>query len=366
MFEKHFHQILILFFCLCISCAKPNKPNPFLLSPSPTLQILELKDHQFCSSLKVDYHESLLIQNRLYWGCRLSTTKHHIIKSRNPRSITHNSELNNLINKINIKISNLPDSIIHHANSKTDEKHHKKCLELGYEIATQDNAKIDDYFSCRSTLIEEYKLLPPYRNPQYIQYPNKNYNLNFAINTRIEKKIEEYNKQKEKYPTCVKYNIYNANFNLCTKAEDLSRKCHQNIKKSRYQKELKDKLNCQRRSYIHFSNDLIKIDEEKSSKANTTNRKSDYYNNNNFAAIGIDEKSFKSEEEKLEEDLLEENEEPISINNDHELYSKFEITKLRENYIIKCHTAIDKEIKKFIEEEKFKCDELKKFQKIGE
>ena len=215
-------------------------------------------------------------------------------------------------------------------------------------------------------MIEEYKLLPPYRNPQYIQYPNKNYNLNFAINTRIEKKIEEYNKQKEKYPTCVKYNIYNANFNLCTKAEDLSRKCHQNIKKSRYQKELKDKLNCQRRSYIHFSNDLIKIDEEKSSKANTTNRKSDYYNNNNFAAIGIDEKSFKSEEEKLEEDLLEENEEPISINNDHELYSKFEITKLRENYIIKCHTAIDKEIKKFIEEEKFKCDELKKFQKIGE
>lgn len=368
MFKKYFHQILILLFLLCISCAKP-KPNLFLLSPNYNLQILELQDHQFCSSLKVDHNQTDLIQSRLYWGCRLSTTKHHLIKSNSPRAIAHNSHLNNLINKIEIKLSNLPQSIIYHSNSKIDEKHHKKCLELGYEVATQDNAKIDDYFGCRSTLIEEYNLLPPFMNPQYMEYPNKSYNINFAINSQIEKRLEEYNEQKAKYPSCVKYNIYNANFNLCTKAIDESKQCYKNIKKSRYQKELKDKLNCQRQSYVHFSDKLIKLDEAKSSKSKRTNKKSDYYNNNNFASLGIDIESFRSKEKDEAgegNEKIENIAEPLSINNDNELYSKFEITKLRERYIIKCHKDVDNDIKIFVEEEKFKCEELKKFKKIGE
>jgi len=351
---------------LCISCAKP-KPNPFLLSPSYNIQILELQDHQFCSSLKIDYDQTLLLQNRLYWGCRLSITKRHIVRSRSPNAITHNSQLNNLINQIDIKLINLPESIIYHSNIQVDEAQHKKCLELGYEVATQDNAKIDDYFGCRSTLIEEYKLLPPYRDAKYMKYPNKSYNLNFAINSQIEKKIAEYNKQKEEYPSCVKHNIYNPNFKLCTKAEDSSRKCYKEIKKSRYQKELKEKLNCQRRSYVHFSNNMIKLDDEESDSTKKTNKKSDYYNNNNFAALGIDVESFRSkEEEKLVEDETENIKDPLSINNDNELYTKFEITKLRERYIIKCQKDVDKSIEIFVKEEEFKCEELKKFKRIGE
>ena len=365
--RKHFQQILILLFLFCTSCATPKTPNQFLLSPSPSLRILELKDHQFCSSLKVDYHESQLMQNRLYWGCRQSSANHHIIKSQNPRAITHNANLNNLINQITNKVANLPESIIQHSNGKVDEKHHKKCLELGFEVSTQDNAKIDDYFGCRSTLIEEYKLLPPYRKREYMKYPNTNYNINFAINTRIQKRLQEYNKQKEKYPTCVKYNIYNPNFNLCTKALDESKKCRKNIKKSRYQQELKAKLNCQRLSYVHFSNDLIKFDDEELSKANRANKKSDYHNNNNFAALGLDEESFVSiDEDDFSEDDGALDPEPLSMNNDKELYTKFEITKLREKYMIKCHEEVDQKMKLLIEEEKFQCDELKKFKKIGE
>lgn len=367
MLTKHFPQILILLFLLCSACAKP-KPNPFLISPNYNIQILERKDHQFCSALKIDHNQTTLMQSRQYWGCRLSMTKHHILKSRSSKAITHNLGLNDLINKIKVRIANLPESIIHHANSKIDEKQHKKCLELGYEVATEDNGKIDDYFSCRSALIEDYKLLPPYRKSQYMKYPNKHYNLNFAITRRIENKLAQYNEQKKLYPTCVKYNIYNPNFKLCTEAQDASKECHQNIEKSRYKKELKDKINCQRLSYVHFPNRLIKFEEEKENKANQTNYKSDYYNNNNFAALGLDEESFQSKEEEKEEDKT--GKIPVevekSINNDNELYSKFEITKLREKYILKCQQSVDHTMKKFIEEEKFKCEQLKKFKKIGE
>ncbi|MBL6664690.1 MAG: hypothetical protein ISQ34_02470 [Rickettsiales bacterium] len=366
MTKRFFQQILIIFFLICTSCAKP-KPNPFLLSPNPSLQILELKDHQFCSSLKIDYNQSDLMHNSSYWGCRLSISKNHIIKSRSSHSITHNAGLQDLIRKIDIKIQNLPENLVLHANKQTDTRHHNKCLELGYEVATQDSAKIDDYFSCRSTLLENYKLLPPYRKPQYMKYPNNSYNLNFAINNHIEKRLEEYNKQKEKYPECIKYNLYDPNFKLCTKAQDESKICHNEIKTLRYKKELKDKLRCQRQTYIHFPNRLIKADEDEQSNINKQNNKSDYYNQNNFAALGIDEAVFKSpdslEEEKNQEEL---EEEKSSINNNNELYTKFEITKLREKFILKCQARVDEEIIKFIEEEKFKCNQLKKFEKIGE
>lgn len=365
MTKRFFQQILILLFLICTSCAKP-KPNPFLLSPNQNIQVLELQDHQFCSSLKIDYDQSHLIQNRVYWGCRLSITKHHIINSRSENTITHNASIEDLINKIDIKIANLPESLVLQANKKTDERHHNKCLELGYEIATQDSAKIDDYFSCRSTLIENYKLLPPYRNPKYLSYPNKSYNLNFAINNQIEQKLAEYNKQKEKYPTCVKYSLYDPNFKLCTKAQDESRNCHKQIKKARYKEELKEKLKCQRETYIQFPDRLIKYENEEENKANRTNYKSDYYNNNNFESLGIDVTLFKAPElEEIKEEVEQEITTP-SINNDNELYSRFEITKLRERYILKCQDNVDKEIVKFVEAEKFKCDELQKFEKIGE
>lgn len=382
MYNKFFHHSLFLIFFLSLSCSE--LPTNFLLSPNKSIQILEQKDHQFCSELKIDYNQTKLVQSQLYWGCRLSITKRHFIKSNNPNYISHNRQINYLIEKINIKISNLPQGIIYHANKQIDEIHHNKCLKFGYEIATLDTAKIDDYFKCRSSLIDEYKLLPPYRNATYLDYPNKNYDLNFAINQQLEKNLKEFNKQKKLYPKCVKYNLYNPNFKLCQKAYDESRACHKKIPKKRYKKELNQKINCQRLSFIHFPDELIKFDDEEADLIYNKNNKYDYYNNNNFAALGLsasqfkakkldnkkeqpknDDKESKNNEEKKTNSLLKKDPNQ-EINNSKELYTKFEITKLRQKYIEKCRHEVDKTIKEFITLEEFKCDELKKFEEVGE
>jgi hypothetical protein len=61
---------------------------------------------------------------------------------------------------------------------------------MGYEVATEDQIKIDDYFGCRKALIEQENSVLPFGNKDYASYSNQSYNIGFVIDQKIDEEIE--------------------------------------------------------------------------------------------------------------------------------------------------------------------------------
>lgn len=354
---------IILFFV--ISCAKPK--NPFILSSAKNLEILEEKDHKFCNSLLKNYEKKELVKDFSYWNCRLLTAKNHLIKTNDAFAVSHNTQIIELLNRISSIIEKLPESLIIHSNHRIDKQHHDTCLKAGYKVTKQNQAEIDDYFSCRQSLLEDYKAIPPFFNSDYLDYKNKNYNIDFVINKRVQKSIYEYDEQKEKYPNCVKFNLYSLNFQNCTKAYDESRICHSEIDKKKNKKILEAKTHCQKQAYIHFPNELVKLDEKNDEENKKSNISSDYYNQNSLASLGLSAKDFASKVDDKKEEKQKEGPKTLEdINNYNNLYTKLEIGNLRSAYARNCQKEVDIEIIRYVESLKMACDELTKFKIIGE
>lgn len=357
------NSFIVLF--LIISCTKTK--NPFILSSTKNVEILEEKDHIFCNSLLKNYEKKELIKDFSYWNCRLLTTKHHLINSNDAFATSHNAQIIELLKRISSILKNLPESLIIHSNNRIDEQHHAKCLKAGYKITKQNQAEIDDYFSCRQSLLEDYKAIPPFFNSDYLDYKNKNYNIDFVINKRMQKSIYEFEEQKEKYPNCVKFNLYSLNFQNCTKAYDESRICHSEIAKKKNKKILEAKTHCQKQAYIHFPDELIKVDEKNDEESKKNNISSDYYNQNSLSSLGLSVKDFSSKIDDQEKEKQKEEPKNLEdINNYKHLYTKLEIGNLRSIYAGNCQKEVDVEISRYVKSLEMACDELTKFKVIGE
>ncbi len=365
---------LLIFFLSFFSCKQaPVVIDPFTLSHLPHIQQYEKQDHVFCSSPQISSDNLTLIDSQNYWRCRLSLAKYRIITDKSPESERHNLEISDLVKKISLKISQTSESILAHENTKLDERHHKQCLNMGYDIATTDQTKIDDYFACRFALLNQYTQDPPYGNESYLKYPNASYNNSFIIDRRIEKDIQLYSKQKDQYPDCVKFNIYSENFKRCTKAKDASDQCFKEIDKKKFIKEWEEKVSCQKYAYKEFPDKYLKPSERESEEAKKTNSNSDYYNSNSFSAIGIDVNQFsannelsKSDEEKQKEKVDNQIKARAEINSKNKLYDRFELTKLRQKYISSCVKEADSRVTKYVSDLKNSCEILNKFKTLEE
>lgn len=379
--QKHIlHKAFTRIFCLIflsafISCQQVEitSLNQFFLSSLPHIQQFERQDHSFCSSLKIDFDKSEITTSQNYWRCRLSLAKYRLKTDKLPDSERHNLEISDLVTKISLKISQSSESILIHENNKLDNRHHQQCLEMGYEIATTDQVKIDDYFACRFVLVNKYQDEPPYGNEEYTKYPNRSYNTTFVIDRRIQKDIELYLKEKEKYPTCVKFNLYSEDFRRCKNAQDASEKCFSQIEKKKFLKEWEEKIACQKAAYSEFPDNFLKPDDKELEDAKRINSNSDFYNQNSFAALGIDANQFSAEalkektpEEKEEEEVKKNKELRAEINSKNKLYNKFELTKLRKRYIFACQKEADVRVSNYVANLKDSCEELKKFKTTDE
>ena len=128
------------------------------------------------------------------------------------------------------------------------------------------------------------------------------------------------------------------------------------------------KTECQRQSYIHFPDILIKEDDKGEDDSKKTNMKSDYYNQNSLSSLGLSAKDFMSPTNK-DEEVEKEEEKPKTledINNYEHLYTKLEIGLLRSSYAGTCQQDVDVEIARYVKSLEMACDELTKFQVIGE
>ena len=367
MQKKIYTIIFTAFFCITNNCSQAPKADPFILSTLPEIQALEKQDHAFCSSLKIDFNKNTDLKSGLYWRCRLSLAKYRILTdSRLSEDAKHNLNISDLIAKISLKLADTPESILSRENKKMDRRQHEQCLKLGYIIATEDKAKIDDYFSCRRALIDEQQLVPPYGNVDYLDYPNSSYDIGFVVDQRIDEETQLLNAAKVQYPTCVKYNLNNVNYKNCTIAQEGARKCFGEIEKKRFKKESEEKTICQRRSYIEFPDEYLQVNDQKNKDIERTKNNSDFYNNYSFAALGIDDSKFGTEvkNDKNVKDLKKE--EAKKINSKSRLYTKFELTKLRQKYIFECQKEADIKIRGYIESLKAICDDMINFEVIGE
>lgn len=373
MQKKSVTKIFAAIFCLSFACTHVEEKNPFILSSKPHIQVFEKQDHAFCSSLKINFDKSIDLESGLYWRCRLSLSKYRLRTDNTPETLAHNIDISELVTQISLKLAGTPESILYHENSQMDERDHKKCLRMGYEIQTEDKMKADDYFSCRRALIVDRQLIPPFGNDDYLEYPNYSYNIGFVIDRRVDQEIKRYNLAQEQYPTCLKYHLDNVNFKNCTMAQDRSRQCFSEIDKKKFLKEMEEKVICQRWAYIRFPNDLLKNTDQNKADIERMKSNSDYNNQLNFASLGIDDKDFMaavSEEEKaIEEEKAKKEKrkaEQKKINSNAGLYNKFELTRLRQKYIFSCQKEADVRVLKYLDEVAKSCEDMTKFAVIGE
>lgn len=353
--------IAILF--TSFSCATIK--DPYLLSNLPNIRELEKQDHQTCTSLKLDLSRKDEFLNQLYWRCRLSFVRYRLSAGNDPMQAKNDLEIRDLINKISLKIFQTPESVLRRENKKIDDRQHKQCLAMGFVINVEDQAKIDDYFACRKALIDEQQLIPPYGNADYEKYQNHSYSIGFVIDQHINEAIRRYNEAKEKYPTCTRFNLDSLNFKRCRAAQDKSRQCVSEIPNKKFMEEGEVKVACQKQAYQRFGDWMLKSEDARKKEIEKTNKKSDFYNKQNLASLGIDGTKFfggdggdkdKESDEKSAED----------INSDDGLYEKFELTKLRQKYVIACQRDASKRVDEFVTSLTKSCDDLAKFEEVGQ
>lgn len=366
MQKKSFQKFYVAIFCVSVACS--GAKDTYIVSHLKHIQVLEKQDHKFCASLKLDFNKNDNSKSALYWRCRLSLSKYKLYTNNSmPEYVKHNLEISDLVTKISLKISVTPEAIMVRENKKIDNRQHQQCLIMGFEIETEDQAKIDDYFACRKALVEDQSLIPPFGNFDYLAYPNNSYNLGFVIDRRVDEGIARYNSMKEKYPNCIKFNLKNVNFKKCVMAQSKSHQCFSEIEKKKFKKELEEKTTCQKQSYIRFPNEFLKEDERAKAEIRKMNTSSDYYNQQSLSALGMDDSQFDSDEKRVEkEELKKQKMATKNINSKDGLYSKYELTQLRQKYIFGCQKEVDGRILQYVNDLKKTCEEMVKFEIVGE
>lgn len=366
MQKKIFNKLLVVILCMSAACIQ--QPNPFTLSHIPNVQIFEAQDHTFCTSLKLDFDKTDNLRSSLYWRCRMSMAKYRLYPSNsNPDYVRSNLEINDLITLISLKIADTPEGMLRRANKKMDNRQHKQCLVMGFEILTDDQAKVDEYFGCRRALIEDQQLVPPFGNKEYFKYPNSSYNVGFAIDRRVDEEIKRYKAAKEKYPTCIKFSLNRIDFKNCSEAQDKARQCVSEIEKKRFKREVEEKTYCQKQAYMKFPNEFLKEEDRQKADIERMNNRSDYYNKNSLASIGLDEKQFDSDKKRAvqdKEEITKKNNE--NINSKNGLYSRYELTRLRQKYAGGCQKEADNKVELYVEEMTQGCKDMEKFDVIIE
>ena len=366
--------ILILLNLFFYSCANVTNYEPYLISSNPQIKRIERGDHDVCLSLKLNFDSQDIMQSKLYWRCRLTFAKYRL-KPRGSSQVNNeiDDKIANLVAQISLKLASDSIENLYTQNQKLDNFHHNRCLKLGYEVETDDRKKIEEYFTCRKALIDEYNLSAPYGNEEYLKYKNDSYDIGFAIDQIISRNLKKQQEAKDKYPNCVKYSLYSQNYKNCIKAIEENKKCLSKIIDKIYKKDGEEKIICQRKAYETYGDKLLIDFDIRQKEIAKDNFIADSSNKNNLEALGLKAKMFsvESKEKASENNSLKEDQEKRkiqqqNINSRSNLYTKSELTHLRRRYISSCQKDINNKIFEYQNELRQQCDQMLEYDEIIE
>lgn len=364
--------ILFLLNLFFYSCANVISYESYIISSNPKIKRIERGDHDVCLSLKLNFDSQDIMQSKLYWRCRLTFAKYRL----KPRGSSQESndiedEIANLVAQISLKLASDSMENLYTQNQKLDNFHHNRCLKLGYEVEGDDRKKIEEYFSCRKALIDEYNLSAPYGNEEYLKYKNDSYDIGFAIDQVIARNLKKQQEAKEKYPNCVKFPLHSQNYKNCTKAIEENKDCLSNIIDKIYKKDGEEKIICQRKAYEIYGDELLIDFDVRQKEIAKDNFIADSSNRNNLEALGLKAKMFsvESKEKARENNSLQEDKERQKmqrqkINSRINLYTKSEITHLRRRFISNCQKDLNNKINDYQNELRQQCDKMLEFDEI--
>ncbi len=362
---------LTLVFCALIACSKKkeNIPPKYILSSDHNVQKLELEDHKFCISLDLNSGSTNKnFSNDLYWHCRLSMAKYKLNSTTSSRnSIIYNTAITDLVTKISQNLSEARESVFVKENKKIDARDHQKCLDMGYNFNMDDRIKTDQYLLCRKRLIDDAQLDPAYGVDEYLKYPNRSYNLTFILDTRLDIENQKYAEAQKNYPYCVKYFRDDVLFKECKTSQDNSKQCLSEVDAKKFKKESEQKTLCQKAAYVRFPDYYLKDVDQRRKDIERAKVNADLYNNNSFSALGLmqgdielfePDKVFEAQLDAAEKQkALEKN-----INSKRGLYSRAELTKLRQKYIIACQQNTESAIKEYTDNMIRQCEDIAKYE----
>jgi hypothetical protein len=366
--------ILILLNLLFYSCANVTNYEPYIISSNPQIKRIERGDHDVCLSLKLNFDSQDIMQSKLYWRCRLTFAKYRL-KPRGSSQVSNeiDDKIANLVAQISLKLASDSIENLYTQNQKLDNFHHNRCLKLGYEVETDDRKKIEEYFTCRKALIDEYNLSAPYGNEEYLKYKNDSYDIGFAIDQIISRNLKKQQEAKDKYPNCVKYSLYSQNYKNCIKAIEENKNCLSKIIDKIYKKDGEEKIICQRKAYEIYGDKLLIDFDVRQKEIAKDNFIADSSNQNNLEALGLKAKMFsvESKEKASENNSLKEDQEKRkiqqqNINSRSNLYTKSELTHLRRRYISSCQKDLNNKIFEYQNELRQQCDQMLEYDEIIE
>ncbi len=362
-FNKSYIAISILFL-FCFSCMQNR--FEFANYESQKIREIENEDHKFCINLGLDFDVDE-IETEIYWRCKIILANHKLIHNESsPDSIKHNLIIKKYIVKLEDEFEKSFENLNNYRNKFINEQHHKICEKQGNKINSLNQYEIEKYLDCRYDLIKTYQVNPPYKKTHYLEYGQDSYDIGFVINMRQDEEIKKFEEEKLKYPHCVFLGIKTKEYQECKKDYDSQKQCYKDALKSRFQKELKEREICQEKLYKRFPESLLK-DEKVDNDFDRVKIAADIYNLNNFRSIGIDDdmlrtfqnpEDLKKEEERKLNIKKDQEEEKKNFNNDKKLYSKAELTTLKESFIATCNNNLNLHLEKYYNELQRECKSI--------
>ncbi len=345
-----FIVISLLTSLLLFSCLSQNK----ILQNQEYLKRIKSFDattSHYCTTIGLDFSNSNPIRSEMFFRCKVELAKRAKISSPlRPQEMIFNRDLERYILIQDHKYMNSIEDLNYHRNSLIDNTHHKACVKRGYKIDSLKQDEIESYLTCRESLILSFEIKPAYQNEKDLNYRESSYNIDYVVNKKQDKEIKIRDKFSKKYPFCSKFKVKSPRALKCKDDYDKKRSCKNKVKMKSFAKTKRFHEICQQKLYIKLPNSLLIKKDKKRSRSQERNFNTDLYLNQSYYQFLSDKKmrnSFMAKDGKEVKSSKKSRKKKIN-NSFKALYTRDQLTGLRQRFISSCISQIDPKIDNFL------------------
>ena len=297
------------------------------------------------------------IITEIYWRCRYNLVQERMIDDAVTASaIKNNAVMSKVSEKILENLNRAKQAVLSKSEYNIDTLDHSRCIAQGYNLNTENERELTDYYKCRQDLVLERNPPAPSITHAYEASALKGDQFNQYLND-----VEKYTQPEEeamvagemlnRYPACVGLNVQTKDFALCVDAHKKAQKCLEGMNITVAKKQLEDKIYCQQQAFIQFP-DNYSIAEHKSIEE----IEKDIEYQEELARNKTLE--FLESGRTLQVDKMRVDDEQTQEQEQVQLYNKIKLLKLREQFITRCNDVMQKKLPIFVEQATQECKDI--------